>query len=180
MAEHTHTHTHSYALPGLPHGFLPVRVSSLPPESSPHTEPTCFAMHCFYTGTKCQLTKSICVVSFLRLRRSKREKKKRGRSRSAVQKQRQARAKGGRGAWQREGGASCLTENCFVFPWAAQGTPLLGNNKLDIIGTMSLEKKGISPDYSWKNHNMFLNLINYKCRICCFNCSSYKNIQKKK
>lgn len=56
--------THTHALLGLPHQFLPVRVSSLPPESGPHTEPTCFAMQCFYTGTKCQLAKSICAPLF--------------------------------------------------------------------------------------------------------------------
>lgn len=58
------THTHTHALLGLPNQFLPVRVSSLPPESGPHTEPTCFAMQCFYTGTKCQLAKSICAPLF--------------------------------------------------------------------------------------------------------------------
>lgn len=67
--EHTHTHTHTlacmHALPGLPHQFLPVRVSSLLPESGPHTEPTCFAMQRFYTGTKCQRAKSICAPLFL-------------------------------------------------------------------------------------------------------------------
>lgn len=63
--EHTQTHRHTHSLPGLPHHFLPVRVSSLLPGSGPHTEPTCFAMQCFCTGTKCQLAKSICAPLFL-------------------------------------------------------------------------------------------------------------------
>lgn len=69
--ERTETRRQAHSLPGLPHHFLPVRASSLLPGYGPHTEPTCFAMQCFYTGTKCQLAKSICAPPFL-LRKGRR------------------------------------------------------------------------------------------------------------
>lgn len=75
---HTHTDTHIHLLPGLPHHFLPVRASSLLPGSGPHTEPTCFAMQCFCTGTKCQLTKSICAPPLPAAREREADKQREG------------------------------------------------------------------------------------------------------